>query len=48
MAGVASYVKEVAVGGLDEFFKFVQMLFRDRVRVQEVHFHFVEKVLRKY
>ena len=42
VALVASYVEEVAVGCLDEFLKFVHVLFRDRVRVQKVHFHFYE------
>ncbi len=40
VALVASYVEEERVGSLDEFLKFVHVLFRDRVRVQKVHFHF--------
>jgi len=40
VALVASYVEEEGVGSLDEFLKFVHVLFRDRVRVQKVHFHF--------
>ena len=48
VARVASNIEEVAVWSLDEFLKFVHVFFRDWVRVQKVHFHFVEKVLRKY
>lgn len=40
LALAASYVEEEGVGSLDEFLKFVHVLFRDGVRVQKVHFHF--------
>ena len=40
VALVASYVEEEGVGSLDEFLKFVHVLFCDRVRIQKVHFHF--------
>lgn len=39
VALVAAHVQEEGVGALDEFLKFVHVIFRDGVRVQKVHFH---------
>ena len=39
VALVASNVQEEGVRGLDEFLKFVHVIFPDGVGVQEVHFH---------
>ena len=40
VALVAFHVEKERIGSLDEFLKFVHVLFRDWVRVQKVHFHF--------
>ena len=34
-------IQEEAVRRLDKFLKFVHVFFCDRVRIQKVHFHFV-------
>jgi len=39
VAIAAANVQEERVGALDEFLKFVHVIFRDGVRVQKVHFH---------
>jgi len=39
VALVAAHVQEEGVGCLDEFLKFVHVIFHHGVRVQKVHFH---------
>jgi len=39
VAIAAANVQEERIGALDEFLKFVLVIFRDGVRVQKVNFH---------